>query len=132
MGYQESYVKTEKREAFGRLIEAIKKNAKKYYEDSMAEPVEIITLKRKIEGITFESGCPKKCEFDAGEQFVYFSGDRHLQRSVNTLLDKNAFPGVEIYFTEDLPSYEMFEKPENYKDEVVYENDFAKHEPFMW
>lgn len=67
MGYQESYVTTKSKKDFPGLCEYIKTIGKDFYKAYGTMPVEIITL-------------------DNGRQYIYFVGERYLQRSKARLL----------------------------------------------
>lgn len=124
MGYQESYVRMKNKDDFSKLIDVIRKIGKNYYEESGAYPVEIITLKKSIQG-NLECMCEpnKEYKFNNGEKFVYFVGERYLQRNSNNLLKNKMIDGVEIYFTECFPSDKIFDEKEN---------EYAIHEEFIW
>lgn len=125
MGYQEIYVRIKDRSKFDNLVDLIRGIGKEYYEENGAEPVEIITLNKAIKGdLSYMCRPYEKYNFPIGEKFIYFTGERYLQRSVSTLLNDNYIKGVEIYFTECFPSDEIFEGNEGDK--------YAKHEEFTW
>ena len=125
MGHQESYIKIRDINKFDKLVDLIKGIGRDYYEGNMAEPVEIITLNKAIKGdLGFMCRPYEKYSFPKGERFIYFVGDRYLQRSVARLLNENYIEGVEIYFCECFPSDKIF-------DENVGEK-YATHEEFIW
>ena len=125
MGYQESYVRMKNKNDFNNLVEVIRRVGKDYYDEGGAYPVEIITLKQSIKGdLRFMCKPNEKYTFEKEEKFIYFVGERTLQRSVYNLLNKKSIPGVEIYATECFPSDEIFKKNE--------ENKYATHEEFTW
>lgn len=66
----------------------------------------------------------EKYKFETGEQFIYFTGERYLQRKSRYLLNKNIIEGVEIYFSECFPSEQIFEGNEG--------NKYAIHDKFTW
>jgi hypothetical protein len=139
MGYQESYVRMKNREDFNRLIEAFKTIGEENYNLFGGGPVEIVTLKKPIEGNLAYMCEPKiNYKFEPGEKFVYFTGERFLQRSVHNMfvqiveeryltpkpsqiVDKSVIKNVEIYATECFPS-----------DEIFNNEDAAEHEEFEW
>ncbi|MFT8349237.1 hypothetical protein [Clostridium saccharoperbutylacetonicum] len=124
MGYQESYVRVKNKDDFNKLIEVIRKIGKNYYQEGGAYPVEIITLKQPIQG-NLEYMCKPNSEykFEKDEKFIYFVGERNLQRSIQNLLNNETIEGVEIYFTECFPSDKIFEERDN---------EYAIHEEFIW
>lgn len=125
MGYQEIYVRIKDRSKFDNLVDLIRGIGKEYYEENGAEPVEIITLNKAIKGdLSYMCRPYEKYNFPIGEKFIYFTGERYLQRSVSTLLNDINIEGVEIYFTECFPSNEIFEENEGDK--------YATHEEFTW
>jgi hypothetical protein len=125
MGYQESYVRVANKKNFDKLVNIIRKVGREYYEENGCSPVEIITLNISVKG-SLEWMCMpnKKYNFPKGEKFVYFAGERYLQRNVANILNNEAIRGVEIYFTECFPSRKIFE--EN------IDNKYATHEEFTW
>lgn len=125
MGHQESFIKIRDINKFDDLVNLIREIGKDYYEENMAEPVEIITLNKAIKGdLGFMCRPYEKYSFPKGERFIYFAGDRYLQRSVERLLNEIYIEGVEIYFCECFPLDKIF-------DENV-EEKYATHEEFIW
>lgn len=123
MGYQESYVKTRENKDFDKLVKHIKNLGEDYYNNIFCDPVEIITLNKEIKG-NLDMMCQPETEyqFDKGEKFVYFSGERHAQRNVNTLVGgKKLDYDVEMYYTECFPSEEIFNS-----------SGYAQHEEFTF
>ena len=75
MGYQESYLTSEDNKRFKSIVERIKQVGKEfYYEIHDCYPVSIITFHEDLD------------KFKAGQQAVYFVGDRHIQRWVSVML----------------------------------------------
>lgn len=125
MGYQESYVRIKDKNKFDKLVNIIREIGKEYYEENMAEPVEIITLNKAIEGdLDYMCRPEERYYFPKGEKFIYFVGERYLQRSVELLLNGIDIDGVEIYFTECFPSRKIFTRKKV--------NEYATHEEFKW
>lgn len=125
MGYQESYVRINDKNKFDSLVNIIRGIGKDYYEENMAEPVEIITLNKPIKGdLSYMCRPNEKYSFPIGEKFIYFVGERYLQRSVSNLLNYSDIEGVEIYFCECFPSDKIFRKNKA--------NVYATHEEFTW
>lgn len=125
MGYQESYVRMKDRNKFDDLVNLIRQVGRDYYEENGAEPVEIITLNKAIQGdLSYMCRPYEKYNFPVGEKFIYFVGERYLQRSVDRLLEDINIEGVEIYFTECFPSDKIFEGNKG--------NIYATHKEFMW
>lgn len=123
MGHQESYVRMKNRSDFNNLVEVIRIIGKDYYEKHGAYPVEIITLNKSINGdLEFMCKPNEKYKFEKGEKFIYFVGERDLQRNSSNLLNNNIIEGVEIYFTECFPSDKIFDGEEN---------EYAIHEKFI-
>jgi hypothetical protein len=125
MGYQESYVRMKDRDKFNALVNLIRQIGQEYYEENGVEPVEIITLNKSIKGdLSYMCKPYEKYSFPVGEKFIYFVGERYLQRSVGRLLNDINIEGIEIYFTECFPSDKIFEGNEG--------NKYATHQEFTW
>ncbi|WP_315069241.1 hypothetical protein [uncultured Clostridium sp.] len=124
MGYQESYVRMNNLSDFDKLVEVIREVGEDYYKGHATYPVEVITLKQAITGdLQYMCKTNEEYHFEEGEKFIYFTGERHLQRNPCNLLNNRIIGGVEIYFAESFPSDKIFNKQEN---------DYAVHEEFKW
>ena len=67
MGYQESYVTSNNKERFERLLKKIQSIGEEYYDSYGTWPVEIITFLKEHDN------------FRKGQQAIYFVGERYLQ-----------------------------------------------------
>lgn len=124
MGYQESYVRVKNSEKFEELISLTKIMGRDFFHNIIyAKPYEIITLTKPIQG-NLDFMCHPEIEynFDVGERFLYFCGERSGQRNATCMYDSYAPKDLEIYFTESFPSDKIFDKNSGY----------AKHEKFSW
>ena len=74
MGYQESYVTSNNKEHFERLLKKIQSMGKEYYDSYRTWPVEIITFLKEHNN------------FRKGQQAIYFVGERYLQREYGGLI----------------------------------------------
>lgn len=74
MGYQESYVTSNNKEHFERLLKKIQSMRKDYYDSYGAWPVEIITFLKEHDN------------FRKGQQAIYFVGERYPQREYSVLI----------------------------------------------
>ena len=70
MGYQESYVTSNNKEHFEKLLKKIQSMGKDYYDEYGTWPVEIITFLKE------------HTNFRKGQQAIYFVGERYLQNEL--------------------------------------------------
>ena len=70
MGYQESYVTSNNKEHFERLLKKIQSMGEEYYDSYGTWPVEIITFLKEHDN------------FRKGQQAIYFVGERYLQNEL--------------------------------------------------
>jgi hypothetical protein len=122
MGYQESYVTHSN---FEELVTTINVLGESHFDYVMCYPVAIITLKKPIT-VTLDEMCrpDTTIKFEAGQKFVYFTGERSGQRSVTCLLGKNTLSETQIIFTECFPSHDIFVKNSKLAD--IQEFEFIK------
>lgn len=74
MGYQESYVTSNNKKNFERLLKKIQSMGEDYYNSYGTLPVEIITFNKEHDN------------FRKGQQAIYFVGERYLQRNGRYLI----------------------------------------------
>jgi hypothetical protein len=122
MGYQESYVTVYNQSDFDKLVSLVNEIGEEYYEKYSCKPVRIITLNQTIKGNLSEMCQPEiEYEFGKGFKFIYFVGERGLQRTIDKLFNgKGEELDIDIFFTECFPSKEIFDK----------QKPIAEHEPF--
>jgi hypothetical protein len=77
MGYQESFVTTDNKEDFNKLVERVRQLGEEHYNDWGAYIPVIITLKQDL----------KRLSFKAGTQFLYVAGDRAVQYDIRNFLN---------------------------------------------
>ena len=114
MGYQESFVTTTNKKYFGDLIDKIKANGKEYYEGNSVRPSFIVSVKENICG-DYE----KKVLLKKSKKYVYFTGERHLQRSSDGILNvfgnDDTVLNLDIAFAEEVDCAKIFDT--NKKDD---------------
>lgn len=74
MGYQESYVTSNNKKHFERLLKKIQSMGEEYYDSYGTWPVEIITFLKEHDN------------FRKGQQAIYFVGERYPQREYGVLI----------------------------------------------
>ena len=135
MGYQESYIITEKEGDFAKLCDYFKLHELWSSPTGQIQLVETITLLQPISGNYEYMGHPDKSyRFPAGARFLYIVGERSSQSNIYNLLNLgeirppeneiNWIKNVQIIFTEVFPGEAIF--GENNL------NPIAKHEAFIF
>jgi len=83
MGYQESFVTTTNKKYFNDFLDRIKKLGWGFYDAHLTYPTYIVNVKENVYG----EFTKKRIMLKKNKKYVYFTGDRHLQRSANNVLD---------------------------------------------
>ena len=150
MGYQESFITTTNKKHFDAFIGRVKTLGKDYYAYFSCRPHFVVTVKQNIQG-TYE----KKIKLKQNKKYIYFSGERYLQRRPNriinvndpfdedhqdnedlitkTQLDSLSF-NLKILFCEEVDCAKIFSSPKNKKGEIYagLNNDFLEVTKFMF
>ena len=157
MGYQESFVTTRDKNHFYRFLSRIRELGKEYYDYYGAKPVFIVTVKKDVLGVE----CPLDLDdmstddisgiikLRAGEKYVYFTGERYLQRSpfklVNAMHPADAIWSdekalvelsytLESVFVEEIDGEQIFASIEN-PQTAIYDglnNEWIRVEKMLW
>lgn len=120
MGYQESYIFTNNNNDLNKIVDIFKRHNIRTTDDWECSCVAKIKLNKNVKtnvSIFGESDIEDE-EFENGKEFLYMSGERYPQRSVNNLFDtynidyteveRNLIDNVSIIFTEYMPSSNIF------------------------
>jgi len=149
MGYQESFVTTTNKKNFDAFIDRIKTLGKDYYAYFDCCPCLIVTVKQNIQGM-YE----KKIMLKQNKKYIYFTGERYLQRSQNRIINLNdpfdtdhqdnedhiiktqlaSFFQVQIIFCEEVDCAKIFSSSKNNDGEIYagLNNDFLEAAKFMF
>ena len=127
MGYQESFITTTNKNNFDDFIDRIKAIGEGYYINNGCQPSFIVTIKQNVHGV-YE----KRIKLKQNNKYVYFTGERHLQRSPYTILnigDLDPLPfNLDIIFCEDIGGSVIFDASKK-KQGAVYSglnNEFVE------
>ena len=133
MGYQESFVTTTHKKHFDAFIDRIKALGKDYYSYFDCHPYFVVTVKQKIQGVY-----DKKVKLKQNRKYIYFCGERYLQRRQNRIINVNdrfdkdhqgnedhiiktqldSFFHLEIIFCEDVDCAKIFASSKNPDGEI--------------
>ena len=115
MGYQESFVTTTNKKYFNDFLDRIKKLGWVFYDAHLTYPTYIVNVKENVYG----EFTKKRIMLKKNKKYVYFTGDRHLQRSANNILDvpddDETILNLDIVFSEEVDCAKIFDT--NKKDD---------------
>ena len=116
MGYQESFITTSNKKHFNDFIDRIKAIGKDYYEQNSTYPAHIVSIKENI-----CSEFTNKPVLKKGKKYVYFVGERHLQRNAGMILN---MPNTDCYtlkivFSEEVDCTKIFDTGKH-EDGTIY------------
>jgi len=148
MGYQESFVTTKAQNHFDDFVMRIRELGREYYDYYGAWPKYIVNVKKNAHGIHNSAGLKQN------EKYVYFTGERFLQRSAYTIINaahaadsewnnekefsgkrlKKPLFGLRIIFVEEIDGGQIFDTSKN-KDGLIYaglNNDWIEAADFVF
>ena len=116
MGYQESFITTSNKKNFNDFIDRIKAIGKDYYDNNLVCPVHIVNIKENIYG-----EYTKKIVLKKNKKYIYFVGERHLQRNAGMILNMSNtnYYTLEIIFSEEVDCTKIF-NTEKHEDGTIY------------
>ena len=119
MGYQESFITTTNKKYFNAFIGRIKANGKEYYGKNSVHPSFIVSVKENI-----INDYTKKIYLKKNKKYVYFAGERHLQRSTVGILnisdDSDIIFRLDIIFSEEVNCAKIFDTNKNDDGEIYH------------